>query len=126
MSQPSDPREAARAQAGGSDPLAGSAPAAAGDEKNRPAAPAPRRGGVSGALLRFWRASAVPVLSIVFALFVAGLLILVSAPLAGEPFDPWLPFAAYRALLEGAFGRPEQWADGNFNGLTTPPCKRRR
>jgi general nucleoside transport system permease protein len=111
MTDSSDPRQAARAQAGGADPLAGTAPSAAGD----PAPKAPKR---ANPLARAWRVMALPVLSILFALVVAGVLMVLSLPLAGEPIDPFLPLAAYQALLEGAFGRPEQWADGNFNGLT--------
>jgi simple sugar transport system permease protein len=115
MSDSADPREAARAQAGGADPLAGTAPAAAGDPSRPGGTASPRR---SNPAVRAWRVIALPVLSIVFALIVAAVLMVVSQPLAGEPLNPWLPIDAYRALLEGAFGRPEQWADGNFNGLT--------
>ena len=113
MSDSADPRAAARAQAGGSDQLAGTAPAAAGDPDGT--VPRARR---TNPIVRAWRVIALPVLSILFALIVAGVLMVVSLPVAGEEVDPFLPLAAYRALLEGAFGRPELWERGNFNGIT--------
>jgi general nucleoside transport system permease protein len=115
MTDSGDPRAAARAQAGGADQLAGTAPAASGDPGVPAKAP---RAASTNLLVRFWRIAALPVLSIFFALIVAGVLMILSRPIAGEPIDLFLPLAAYRALLEGAFGRPELWAEGNFNGLT--------
>jgi ABC-type uncharacterized transport system permease subunit len=115
MTASGDPHQAARAQAGGTDPLAGTAASTAGEPAPEPGGRPSRR---ANPVLRAWRVVALPVLSILFALIVAGILMVVTRPVAGEPLDPFLPLAAYRALLEGAFGRPELWADGNFNGLT--------
>jgi ABC-type uncharacterized transport system permease subunit len=121
MTDPADQsasRESARAQAGGADPLAGTDPVAAADRDNQPSAP-PRRGGSAGALLRAWRASAVPILSIVLALFIGAIMIVLSPLATGKPIQPDLPIKAYLALLEGAFGTPVQWADDarRFNAI---------
>ena len=112
----SSPREDARAQAGGADPLAGTAPAAAVDQANRPADASPR----SNAIARLWRASAVPILSIVFALFVGALLMLVSPLVSGKGLQLTLPITAYGALIEGAIGKPELWFDEarRFNSIS--------
>ncbi len=120
MTEPVDPRaarESARAQAGGADQLVGKDPAGAATRDDKPAR-APRRG-PAGAVLRTWRASAVPILSIVLALFIGAMVILLSPLTAGKPIQPDLPITAYLALLEGAFGTPVQWADEarRFNAI---------
>lgn len=111
----SDPRRDARAQAGGTNPLVGSDPAAATDIANRPAGGGARP---PGRLTRAWRSSAVPLLSIVLALLVGAVLMIASTPFTGKGFQPDIPIRAYGALLEGAFGTPALWAKGNFNGLS--------
>ena len=108
------PGSDARAQAGGSDPLAATAPAAAQDQRNRPGG-APSR---PNPLVRLWRVAALPVLSILFAMLLGGVLMLISPVVSGRPFDPTLPVTAYGALVEGSIGKPELWADGNFNALS--------
>ena len=114
MTGGSDPRGEARAQAGGADGLAGTAPAAAQDDRNRPAGrPAGRR----NALTRLWRAGALPVLSIVFAMALGAILMLLSPVVSGKPFDPTLPITAYGALVEGSIGKPELWAAGNVTAI---------
>jgi len=120
MTEPVDPRasrESARAQAGGADQLAGKDPAAAATRDEKPAGRP--RGGPGGALLRTWRASAVPILSIVLALFIGAIIILLSPLTTGKPIQPDLPIRAYLALLEGAFGTPVQWANDarRFNAI---------
>jgi simple sugar transport system permease protein len=107
-------REDVRAQAGGSDPLGGAAPAAAQDERNRPSA-GPRR---PNPLQRLWRSGAVPLLSILFAMFVGALLMLLSPIVSGKGFDPFIPITAYGALVEGSVGKPELWSAGNFNAIS--------
>src|SRR5881392_3627453 len=89
-----------RARAGGANPLAGT-PQAAGN------GPARGRGRLTSGLLRIWRTSAVPVLSVALALIVGILVILVSAPLAGKGLQLDLPLKAYGALVEGSIGKPE-------------------
>jgi simple sugar transport system permease protein len=96
----------------------GTDPVAATAASDQPAAP--RRRGISdGALMRAWRASAVPILSIVLALFIGAIIILLSPLAAGKPIQPDLPIKAYLALLEGAFGTPVHWADEarRFNAI---------
>ncbi|HEV8490142.1 MAG TPA: ABC transporter permease [Candidatus Limnocylindrales bacterium] len=120
MTDPVDPRasrESARAQAGGADPLVGKDPVAAAPAGSGQAAPARRD--VGGALLRAWRASAVPILSIVLALVIGAIIIVLSPLTTGKPIQPDLPIRAYLALLEGAFGTPVQWADDarRFNAI---------
>jgi general nucleoside transport system permease protein len=110
-----DPREDARAQAGGADPLEGTAPAAAQDDRNRPARPVDRR----NLIARAWRAAAVPILSIVFAMALGAVLMLISPVVSGEGFDPGLPLRAYGALFEGSLGNPALWAAGNFNAISS-------
>ena len=100
-------REDVRAQAGGADPLAGQSPAAAQDKRNRPARPQGRPNPAA----RLWRAAALPVLSILFALFVGALLMLLSPVVSGTGFQPDVPIVAYGALLEGSIGKPELWGD---------------
>jgi simple sugar transport system permease protein len=107
-------RDDVRSQAGGADPLAGAAPAAAQDERNRPTG-GPRR---PNALVRLWRTGALPVLSIVFAMFVGALLMLISPIVSGKGFDPTIPITAYGALVEGSIGKPELWSAGNFNAIS--------
>ncbi len=107
-------REDVRAQAGGADPLAGAAPAAAQEERNRP--PAGGRG--ANPLARLWRAAAVPILSIVAAMLAGAVLMLISPLVSGSGFQPTLPVTAYGALIEGAVGKPELWAAGNINALS--------
>jgi simple sugar transport system permease protein len=113
---PTGSRDDVRAQAGGADPLAGTSPAAAQERANRPAE-APRRPNVA---VRIWRAAAVPVLSIVFALLVGALLMLLSPLVTGKGFIPTLPLTAYGALWEGSIGHPGTWfgETGNFNALS--------
>lgn len=108
----SDPREEARAQAGGADPLAATSPAAAQAERIRPQAR-----GRPNALARVWRVAALPVLSIVFALLLGAVLMLLSPIVTGKGFQPTLPVTAYGALVEGAIGKPELWAAGNINAI---------
>jgi len=107
-------RDEVRAQAGGADPLAGSAPAAAQDERNRPIG-SPRR---PNALQRLWRAGALPMLSIVFAMLLGGVLMLISPVVSGKGFQPTIPITAYGALVEGSIGKPELWGAGNINALS--------
>jgi general nucleoside transport system permease protein len=104
----------ARAQAGGADALAATAPSAAQDQRNRTDG-APSR---PNALVRLWRVAALPVLSILFAMLLGGVLMLVSPVVSGRPFDPTIPITAYGALVEGSIGKPELWAAGNFNALS--------
>ena len=47
---------------------------------------------------------AIPVAAIILGIIVGGLIILFSSPFVVGHFDPALPFVAYAALLEGAFG----------------------
>src|SRR5829696_8996200 len=107
-------RDALRREAGGADPLAGSAPVAAQAERNRPDQPA-RRG---SRIARLWRAGAVPVLSILLALLLGVVLMLLSPILTGKSFQLTLPITAYGALVEGAIGKPELWAAGIFNAIS--------
>jgi simple sugar transport system permease protein len=59
---------------------------------------------------RVWSLVAMPLISIVLALFVGAIVILASQlVLPGGKFEPGLPLRAYAALLEGAFG--------NFNAV---------
>jgi ABC-type uncharacterized transport system permease subunit len=51
----------------------------------------------------------VPIISLVLALLFGALLLLLSG------VNPW---ETYRAMLEGAFGTPELWGQGNFYNLT--------
>jgi general nucleoside transport system permease protein len=120
MSDPVDPRasrESARAQAGGADQLAGKDPVAAAPAGSGQALPPRRDRG--GSLLRAWRASAVPILSIVLALIIGAIIIVLSPLTSGKPIQLDLPIRAYLALLEGAFGVPAQWADEarRFNAI---------
>jgi simple sugar transport system permease protein len=120
MSDPVDPRasrESARAQAGGADQLAGKDPVAAPPAGSGQVA-SPRRD-PGNALLRAWRASAVPILSIVLALIIGAIIIVLSPLTAGKPIQLDLPIRAYLALLEGAFGTLPQWADEarRFNAI---------
>jgi simple sugar transport system permease protein len=121
MTDPVDPRasrESARAQAGGADQLAGKDPAAAATRDEKPAG-SPRGADAGNALARAWRAGAVPILSIVLALFIGAIIIVLSPLTTGKPIQPDLPIRAYLALLEGAFGTPAHWADDarRFNAI---------
>ena len=107
-------REDIRSQAGGADPLAGTSPAAAQDRDNEP----PQRPRRERLPRRLWRLGAVPVLSILFALFVGALLILISPLVSDRGFQPTLPLAAYGALVEGSVGKPELWLAGNFTAIS--------
>jgi simple sugar transport system permease protein len=107
-------RDDVRAQAGGADALAGASAAAAQDQRNRPAG-APRR---PNPLTRLWRAAALPVLSILFALFVGALLMLLSPVVSGKGFQADVPFIAYGALLEGSLGSPDRWLSGEITALS--------
>jgi len=108
-------RNDVRAQAGGTDPLAATAPAAAQDRDNRSRPPSGR----PNALARLWRTSALPVLSILFALAIGAILMLISPVVTGKGFQPTLPITAYGALVEGSIGHPGTWfgEGGNFNAL---------
>jgi simple sugar transport system permease protein len=53
---------------------------------------------------RIWQTLAIPVGAIILGIVVGGLVILFSSPFVVGQFDPALPFVAYAALLEGAFG----------------------
>jgi len=53
---------------------------------------------------RIWEAAAIPILAIVLGIAVGGLIIFFSSPFVVGRLDPALPFVAYAALLEGAFG----------------------
>ncbi|HEY0444317.1 MAG TPA: hypothetical protein VGC90_08850, partial [Candidatus Limnocylindrales bacterium] len=115
-----DPRREARAQAGGADPLVGTDAGAATDLANQPAGRPSSSAAANrpGRLARAWRASAVPILSIVLAVLVGAVLMILSTPFTGKGFQPDIPIRAYGALLEGAFGTPTLWAKGNFIGLS--------
>ena len=53
-----------------------------------------------------WLVGALPVVSILAALVVGGVVILASELLLpNHAFDPTLPIASYLALLDGSFGR---------------------
>jgi ABC-type uncharacterized transport system permease subunit len=59
---------------------------------------------LAGLARNVWALVALPVISIVLALLVGVIVILASELVVpGHPFDVTLPFAAYRALFEGAF-----------------------
>ena len=59
---------------------------------------------LTGLARNVWALVALPVISIVLALLVGVVVILASEVVVpGRPFDVTLPFAAYRALFEGAF-----------------------
>jgi general nucleoside transport system permease protein len=59
---------------------------------------------LAGLARNVWALVALPVISIVLALIVGIIVILASELVVpGHPFDVTLPFAAYRALFEGAF-----------------------
>jgi general nucleoside transport system permease protein len=59
---------------------------------------------LAGLARNVWALIALPVISIVLALLVGVVVILASEVVVpGHPFDVTLPFAAYRALFEGAF-----------------------
>jgi simple sugar transport system permease protein len=60
-------------------------------------------------LARAWALAAVPLISVALALLVGALIILASSILTTGHLDPGLPFVAYQALFEGAFG--------NINGV---------
>jgi general nucleoside transport system permease protein len=53
---------------------------------------------------RIWEAAAIPIAAIILGIVVGGLIIFVSSPFVVGQLDPALPFVAYAALLEGAFG----------------------
>jgi simple sugar transport system permease protein len=53
---------------------------------------------------RVWEAAAIPVAAIILGVIVGGLIIFISSPVVVGHLDPALPFVAYAALLEGAFG----------------------
>jgi ABC-type uncharacterized transport system permease subunit len=53
---------------------------------------------------RIWEAAAIPIAAIILGIVVGGLIILLSSPFVVGHLDPALPFVAYAALLEGAFG----------------------
>jgi simple sugar transport system permease protein len=55
-------------------------------------------------LTRGWRVASIPLLSIVLAFAVAGVVIVVSSPFTSDGLDVLLPFAAYGRLLAGSFG----------------------
>jgi ABC-type uncharacterized transport system permease subunit len=107
-------REQLRREAGGADPLAGAAPQAAQAQWNAPSK-GPSRG---NPLTRMWRAGAVPVLSILFAMALGAVLMLISPLVSGKEFQLTLPVTAYGALVEGSIGKPELWAAGNFNAIS--------
>lgn len=70
-----------------------------------PAAPARPARSLSS---RAWAVLAVPIVVTVLSMLVGAVIILASELIVtGRKFDPWLPFTAYAALLEGAFGSPE-------------------
>ena len=66
----------------------------------RPAEPFWRRGRTG----RIWAIAAVPLASVFLALVVAALIILASSVITTGSIDWALPFVAYGALLQGAFG----------------------
>jgi len=114
-------RDELRAQAGGADELAGVDPVADSETRDTTAAAPARTGPNIGERLgRAWRASAVPILSIVLALAIGAVIILLSPLATGKPIQWDLPVKAYLALLEGAFGTPAQWADETkrFNAIS--------
>jgi ABC-type uncharacterized transport system permease subunit len=51
----------------------------------------------------------VPFLAIVLALIAGGVIMILSSPLVSGSFDFTLPFTAYRALFQGAFGSVDAW-----------------
>jgi simple sugar transport system permease protein len=106
-------RDELRREAGGDSPLAGAAPQAFEERQNRPERPAG-----PNVLARIWRAGAVPVLSILFAMALGALLMLISPLVSGKEFQLTLPVTAYGALVEGSIGKPELWAAGNFNAIS--------
>jgi len=66
---------------------------------------ADRRAGLERRLRDLGSLLLLPVIAIVLALIVGAIVILASELLiSGNKFDPLLPFVAYEALLEGAFG----------------------
>jgi len=56
------------------------------------------------AMTRVWYTLAVPVGAIILGIVVGGLIIVLSSPFVTGSFDPALPFVAYAALIDGAFG----------------------
>jgi general nucleoside transport system permease protein len=67
---------------------------------------------------RIWALIALPLISILLALVVGAFVILASQlVLPGGHFDLVLPLTAYSALLEGAFGSPDQWLSGNLDPI---------
>lgn len=53
---------------------------------------------------RVWRVASIPLLAIVLAFVVAGVVIVISSVFTPSGFDVVLPFSAYGSLLAGAFG----------------------
>ncbi len=54
--------------------------------------------------MRIWETLAIPVAAIILGIIVGGLIIILSSPFVVGHLDLGLPFVAYAALLEGAFG----------------------
>ena len=64
----------------------------------------PARRSVTGLIGAAWGALALPLISIVLAIVVGGVVIVLTAPIEGKSFDFGLPFAAYGALIQGSVG----------------------
>ena len=76
---------------------------------SQPDEPTPRApsGRERDLLRRLWSIAAVPLASVVLALVVAALIIVASSVVTTGSMDLGLPFVAYGALLQGAFGSPQ-------------------
>ena len=78
---------------------------------------APRR---PGRAARIWSVVAVPLAVVIGSVVLGAAVVLISEPLIpGKEFDPWLWVTAYKAMIEGAIGSPQEWAALDFHSLVS-------
>jgi ABC-type uncharacterized transport system permease subunit len=73
-----------------------------------------------GAVARIWSLVAVPLAVVIGSVVLGAAVVLISEPLIpGKEFDPWLWVTAYRAMIQGAIGSPDEWAALDFHSLVS-------
>jgi ABC-type uncharacterized transport system permease subunit len=69
---------------------------------------------------RIWSLVAVPLAVVIGSVVLGAAVILISEPLIpNKQFDPWLWVTAYQAMIQGAIGKPEEWAALDFHSLVS-------
>ncbi len=80
-------------------------------------AEAPRK---PGRVAQIWSVVAVPLAVVIGSVVLGAAVVLISEPLIpGKEFDPWLWVTAYKAMIQGAIGSPQEWAALDFHSLVS-------